>query len=66
MFITVMYRNGKIGMVEDNQLNHLIHSHKIIKFMRMEGWVTIGSDSIRKFDEEYKSPEKRQGLKKTK
>jgi len=67
MFVTVMYRNGKIGMVELDQLDHLIHSHKIKKFIRLEGWVTIGIDSIREFDdEEYKSPEKRQNFKKTK
>jgi hypothetical protein len=66
MFITVMYRNGKIGMVELDQLDHLIHSHKIRQFMRSEGWVTIGIDSIREFDEEYESSERRQYFKRTK
>jgi hypothetical protein len=66
MFITVMYGNGKFGMVKDDQLYHLILSHKINKFMRTEGWVTIGIDSIREFDGEYKSPERRQGFKKNK
>ena len=66
MFITVMYQDGKIGMVEFDQLDHLIHSHKIKQFMRSEGWVTIGIDSIREFDEEQKRPERRQDFKKTK
>ena len=66
MFITVLYRDGKFGMVKDDQLDHLILSHQIKKFMRSEGWVTIGIDSIRELDEEYKSPERRQGFKKTK
>jgi len=34
--------------------------------MRSEGWVTIGIDSIREIDEDYKSRERRQGFKKTK
>lgn len=59
MFITVMYRGGKIGMVRVNQLEHLIHSHKIDKFMRSEGWVTIGIDSTRKCNEDCNSPERR-------
>ena len=65
MFITVMYRNGKIGMVELDQLDHLIQSGKVKQFMRGEGWVTIGIDSIREFEEEYKSPERRQFFKRT-
>jgi len=65
MFITVMYRNGKIGMVELDQLDHLIQSGKVKQFMRGEGWVTIGIDSIREFEEEYKCPERRQFFKRT-
>jgi hypothetical protein len=53
-------------MVELDQLDHLIHSHKIKKFMRSEGWVTVGIDSIREFDEECKTPERRQYFKRTK
>jgi hypothetical protein len=60
MLITVMYRNGKIGMAEPHQLDQPIQSQKIKKFMRSEGWVTIGIDSIRKFDKEYQSPKRRQ------
>jgi hypothetical protein len=66
MFITVMYRNGKVGMVGIDQLDELIRSHKVIKFMRSEGWVSIGIDPIREFDEDFTSPEKRQYYKKTK
>jgi hypothetical protein len=34
--------------------------------MRSEGWVTIGIDSIREFDEGYESSERRQDFKRTK
>ena len=60
MFVTVMYQDGKIGMIELDQLDHLINSHKIKQFMRSEGWVTIGVDSIREFDEAHEGPERRQ------
>jgi hypothetical protein len=48
MFIPVKYRNGKEGMVESSELEELIHSNKIKKFLRLEGWVTVGNDPTRK------------------
>jgi hypothetical protein len=47
MLITVQYKNGRTGRVEAYQLSHLICSQKIKKFLRSEGWVTIGRDPIR-------------------
>jgi len=44
--------------VEDDQLDELIRSHEVKKFMRSEGWVAIGINSIREFDEDFVSPEK--------
>ncbi len=60
MFITVMYRDGKIGVVDAYQLDELISAKKIKKFMRSDGWVTIGSDPIRETDKNRKGQERRQ------
>jgi len=47
MFIKVMYQNNEIEMVEASRLDTLISSNKIKKFLRSEGWVTVGIDPIR-------------------
>jgi hypothetical protein len=59
MQITVKYRNGKIGLVDDSELDKLIQSRKIIGFLRLEGWVTVGRDPIRQFRKGYGGPDKR-------
>jgi len=56
MYITVMYQNGKTGVVETYQLAEHIHSHKIKKFIRSEGWVTVGVDPIRGIKKAVKVP----------
>jgi len=61
-----MYRNGKIGVAEHTQLDELIRSNKIKKFLRSEGWVTVGTDPIRLFDEGYQGTDKRSFLKRFK
>ncbi len=48
MNITVKYRNGRLGLVDCSELDKLIQSLKIIRFLRSEGWVTIGCDPIRR------------------
>jgi hypothetical protein len=48
MFIKVIYQNNEIEMVEASRLDTLISSNKIKKFLRSEGWVTVGIDPIRK------------------
>jgi hypothetical protein len=60
MPITVMYTNGKTGIVENYQLDDLIVSGKIKKFRRSDGWVVVGKDPIRKADELEIKPKKRQ------
>lgn len=62
MFITVMYKDGKVGVIKDQQMDHLIQSGKIKKFMRSEGWVTIGVDPIRETDKDCKGQERRQNI----
>ena len=59
MLIKVMYKNNEYAMVKPFLLDKLISSDKIIKFLRSEGWVTIGIDDIRVSDYRYKGPERR-------
>ena len=64
MFIKVMYQNNEIEMVEAFLLDKLISSNKIKKFLRSEGWVTVGIDPIRKESRvNYKGSERRQAAK---
>ncbi len=60
MSITVMYTNGKTGIVENYQLDDLIASGKIKKFRRSEGWVVVGKDPVRKTVEVEIKQKKRQ------
>lgn len=60
MSITVMYTNGKTGIVENYQLDDLIASGKIKKFRRSEGWVVVGKDPVRKTGEVEMKQKKRQ------
>jgi hypothetical protein len=65
MLIKVMYQDGKIGEIENYQLDDLINSQKIKKFQRSGQWVTIGVDPIRKVREDYPEvPEKQKSRKK--
>ena len=60
MSITVMYTNGKTGIVENYQLDDLIASGKIKKFRRAAGWVVVGKDPVRKTVEVEIKQKKRQ------
>ncbi len=60
MSITVMYTNGKTGIVENYQLDDLIASGKIKKFRRSEGWVVVGKDPVRKTGEVEMKQKKKQ------
>jgi hypothetical protein len=48
MLIKVIYQTNEIDVVESSQLDTLISSNKIKKFLRFDGWVTVGIDPIRK------------------
>lgn len=61
MLIKVMYQDGKVGEVEDQQLDALIHSKKIKKFFRSGKWATIGVDPIREVKECYLDAPKTRG-----
>lgn len=60
MSIKVMYTNGKTGIVENYQLDDLIASGKIQKFLRSDGWVVVGKDPTRKTNELEIKMKKRQ------
>ena len=59
MITSVVYKNGDIGMIGISSLDELIASEKITKFLRTEGWATIGIDPIREKKRKYKGPERR-------
>jgi hypothetical protein len=48
LYIKVIYQNDEVGLVEACELDDLILSRKIKKFMRSEGWATIGIDPTRR------------------
>lgn len=67
MLIKVMYQDGDIGEIENYQLDALIASNKIKKFLRSGEWVTIGVDPIRKVREDYlEIPKRHKNYKKAK
>jgi hypothetical protein len=64
MLIKVIYQTNEIDVVESSQLDTLISSNKIKKFLRFDGWVTVGIDPIRKESRvNYKGSERRQAAK---
>jgi len=63
-YILVVYGNGVHGNVKDTLLDELIEKGEIKKFYRSDGWVTIGSDSVRTRRNHYNGLEKRRLSKK--
>ncbi len=59
MMINVMYRDGKMGYVDQYQLDKLINMRQIIKFRREDGWVIVGFDPMRIEDGFYQGVERR-------
>lgn len=47
MLIRVIYQNDRHDLVKPVLLDKLIASNKIKKFLRSEGWTTVGTDRIR-------------------
>jgi hypothetical protein len=48
MLIQVVYPDNHHDFVKPSMLDSLIETSKIAKFKRSSGWVTIGSDPVRK------------------
>jgi PAS domain S-box-containing protein len=59
MLIKVLYQNNEYNAVNPLLLDNLIASGKIKKFLRSEGWATIGIDPIRGTGGYYDGPERR-------
>jgi hypothetical protein len=59
MLTAVEYKNGEQGLVEHSELDELIRSRKIKRFLRLEGWVTVGRDPIRHSNKNYKGSNRR-------
>lgn len=47
MHVWIMYQNGNFDIVKSFLLEDLISSNKIKKFLRSEGWITVGVNTIR-------------------
>jgi len=59
LLIKVMYHDNRYGEIESFKLDKLIALRKIKKFLRSEGWVTVGVDPIRGMGGSYDGPERR-------
>ena len=62
MLIRVIYHNAKHDMIKPLLLDHFISSNKIIKFLRSDGWTTVGTDQIRGKSVYYEGPERRMNV----
>ena len=61
MAIKVIYDNEMAAEIEPSLLDELLNPYKIKKFLRSDGWATVGIDPIRsrKEPEKYSGPERR-------
>jgi signal transduction histidine kinase len=59
MYVKVIYKNNEYDTVKPILLDELITSGQIDKFLRSEGWATIGIDPIRGTGGYYSGPDRR-------
>jgi len=59
LLISVLYHDDEQDIAKPYQLDKLISSGKIKKFLRSSGWITVGVDPIRGMGGSYKGPERR-------
>ena len=45
--IPVRYADGHVDKIPSPLLNTLIETHQITEFKREEGWIAVGSDTVR-------------------
>jgi len=64
MLLQVEYDNHKFDYVKNTQLDSLLEMHKIQRFKRISGWVTVGVDPIRTRRNilNYDAPERRNNI----
>jgi len=63
MLTSVIYQNGDCRLIRTDHLDELIATVEIKQFLRLEGWVTVGSDPLRVRENERLSQERRQQFK---
>ena len=59
MYVKVIYKNNEYDTVKPILLDELIASGQIDKFLRSEGWATIGIDPVRGTGGYYSGPDRR-------
>lgn len=60
MVIRIMYEDGSYDMVKSSRLDDLIPAGRVAKFLRSDGWATVGVDPVRTSkDSRYTGPERR-------
>jgi hypothetical protein len=62
MLIKVIYQNDKHDMLKPMMLDTLLFANKVKKFLRSEGWVTVGVDRIRGTGGYYEGPDRRRNV----
>jgi hypothetical protein len=62
MLIKVIYQNDKHDMIKPIMLDTLLFANKIKKFLRSEGWITVGVDKIRGRGGSYEGPDRRSNV----
>ena len=62
MLIRVIYQNDKHDMVKPFILDSLISEKKIRKFLRSDGWATIGTDRLRGMGGPFNGFERRKNI----
>ena len=60
MLTTVIYKNGKSGLVSTDHLDELITTSKIKAFLRSDGLAIIGRDPLRAAATGYPRRDRRQ------
>lgn len=47
MLVHVVYHDEKHDFIKDTRLNEFIEAGKIARFLRSDGWVSVGVDPVR-------------------
>ncbi len=55
MLISVIYQDDTHDLVKPFLLNELLAAGKVKKFLRFDGWATVGVSPMRRNDIAYKS-----------
>ena len=61
MLISVVYINGKFGLVNSGSINELLLQKQLKSFLRSCGWVSVGKQRLRGSGGSYNGPERRAG-----